>query len=248
MANLVERLKLNNFIFIFQLKSVGPKLVPFFKTVAIFFVLFGEEEKKGIFFCIVKCLPIISLILFVFLNGMNFAEYYRYSRRVLIGLIFSCLGDAFLVWKETYLEVGLLMFAIAHIEYARAFGWRPFKPYAFGAFTLFGGLVYWYLSSGLTGILQYLAPLYITLICTMAWRAVARVQIFDDLCSWTKLCGCAGAICFAISDLTISVNMFMFTVPFAHQIIMLTYYAAQLGITLSVVDSQVEELLRMKTR
>jgi hypothetical protein len=31
--------------------------------------------------------------------------------------------------------------------------------------------------------------------------------------------------------------MFIGKVPYSHQIIMITYYAAQLGITLSVVDS-----------
>ncbi|KAH9500042.1 Lysoplasmalogenase-like protein tmem86a [Bulinus truncatus] len=123
-----------------QLKSVGPKLVPFFKTVAIFFVLFGLEEKQSIFFCIIKCLPVVSLIVFVLLHGMSFDECYRYSRRILVGLIFSVIGDAFLVWKHSYmnLEMGLLCFAVAQTSYARAFGWRPFKPYAGSVFVLIG--------------------------------------------------------------------------------------------------------------
>nr|KAI8760873.1 lysoplasmalogenase-like protein TMEM86A [Biomphalaria glabrata] len=232
------------------LKSVGPKLVPFFKTVAIFFVLFGMEEKPSIFFCIVKCLPIFSLIVFVLLHGMSFDECYRYSRRILVGLIFSVMGDALLVWKHAYanLELGLLCFAVAQTSYARAFGWRPFKPYAGSVFVAVGLCVYCYLQSYLTGIMVYLAPFYITLICTMAWRAVARVQIYDDLWTWTKLCGCAGAVFFLTSDMVIAVNMFAFSVPFAHQIVMLTYYAAQFGISLSVVDSQADELIRVQKR
>lgn len=229
------------------LKSVGPKLVPFFKTCAIFFVLYGDQSKaSGIFYCIIKCLPVISLILFVILDGMSLSEYYRYSRRILIGLIFSCIGDAFLVWKETgkNFEIGLLMFAIAQIEYARAFGWRPLNPYAGGTFAVLGSIVYYFLSTSVSGFMSYLIALYITLICTMAWRAVARVQFFDDLWTWSKLCGCFGSIFFVLSDLTIAVDRFCFPVPFAHQIIMLTYYAAQIGIALSVVDSQVDELLR----
>ncbi|XP_041367128.1 lysoplasmalogenase-like protein TMEM86A [Gigantopelta aegis] len=229
------------------LKSVGPKLVPFFKTVAIFFVLFGREGSNSLFFCIVKCLPVISLILFVLLHGMNLSEYYRYSRRILIGLIFSCFGDIFLVWKETSMnfEIGLLMFAIAQVEYARAFGWKPLNLYAGGTFLLIGSLVFYQLQTAIDGIMVYLLALYITLICTMAWRAVARVQFFDDLWTWTKLCSCAGAICFMLSDLTIAVDKYLFSVPFGHSIIMLTYYAAQLGISLSVVDSPIEELLKV---
>ncbi|KAK3580896.1 hypothetical protein CHS0354_008181 [Potamilus streckersoni] len=230
------------------LKSVGPKLVPFFKTVAIFFVLFGdtdsEQTSSPLFFCVVKCLPIISLILFVLLHGMNLTEYYRYSRRILIGLIFSCMGDICLVWKKSYFLVGMGMFAIAHIEYARAFGWRPFNPYAGSVVAALGSLVYLYLQPGLHGIMVHVTAVYIALICIMAWRGIARVQFFDELWTWTKLCSCVGAILFVISDTIIAINMFRFEIPYAHPLIMLTYYAAQFGIALSVVDSQVDELLR----
>jgi len=46
-----------------------------------------------------------------------------------------------------------------------------------------------------------------------------------------------GALCFVISDSILSFDMFIYDVPYSHPIIMLTYYAAQLGIALSVVDS-----------
>lgn len=206
-------------------------------------MLFGREEKgNSIFCCIAKILPIISLILFVFLHGMNLTEYYRYSRRILIGLIFSLVGDILLVWHD-YFEIGLLMFAVAQVCYARAFGWKPFNPYALAVFASVGACVFGILSPGLKGILSYLVAIYIGLICIMGWRAVARVRFFDDLVTWTKLCGCVGSMLFIISDVTIAVNKFVMPVPFHHQIIMLTYYAAQLGITLSVVDSQVDIIL-----
>ena len=46
-----------------------------------------------------------------------------------------------------------------------------------------------------------------------------------------------GALCFVVSDSILSFDMFIYDVPYSHPIIMLTYYAAQLGIALSVVDS-----------
>lgn len=57
-----------------QLKSVGPKLVPFFKTVAIYFVLLIPEERPSLFAMLIKCLPIISLIVFVLLHGMSLGD------------------------------------------------------------------------------------------------------------------------------------------------------------------------------
>jgi hypothetical protein len=56
------------------LKSVGPKLVPFFKTVAIYFVLFIPAERPSLFAMLIKCLPIISLIVFVLLHGMSLGD------------------------------------------------------------------------------------------------------------------------------------------------------------------------------
>ncbi|XP_014679261.1 PREDICTED: lysoplasmalogenase-like protein TMEM86A [Priapulus caudatus] len=52
-------------------KSVGPKLVPFFKTAAVYFVLFLPDTHPSALAMLVKCLPVISLIVFVLLHGMN---------------------------------------------------------------------------------------------------------------------------------------------------------------------------------
>jgi hypothetical protein len=56
------------------LKSVGPKLVPFFKTVAIYFVLFIPSDRPSLFSMFIKCLPIVSLIVFVLLHGMSLGD------------------------------------------------------------------------------------------------------------------------------------------------------------------------------
>lgn len=101
----------------FQLKSIGPKLVPFFKTATIYFVLFGDESRpESPLCCILKCLPIFSLMFFVLLHGMSFSEYYSYSRKVLAGLVFSCIGDAFMVWSTVgYFIPGVAAFASAQV-------------------------------------------------------------------------------------------------------------------------------------
>ena len=40
------------------------------------------------------------------------------------------------------------MFALAQVNYARAFGFRPFNPYAGAVFTALGLVIYSYLSPG----------------------------------------------------------------------------------------------------
>jgi len=232
------------------LKSVGPKLVPFFKTAAIYFVLYGQEARLAtVTYCLFKCLPVISLILFVLLHGMNFSDAYAYSRRILIGLIFSCIGDAFLVWKNYgYFLHGVGMFAIAQMCYASAFGMRPFNVYAGSVCGIVMAMVYNFLWPGLHGVMTVIVFAYLFLILFMAWRAIARVQLFDDLWTWTKLCSCFGSILFLVSDLIIATEKFVFSVPYGHTLIMLTYYAAQLGISLSVVDSQVDVVHQVPSR
>jgi len=127
--------------------------------------------------------------------------------------------------------------------YAWAFGLRPFCS-RLGVFWLTVAMcIYAYVYPGLSGVMLYLAFIYVLLICFTVWRAIARVQFFDDLWTWTKLCACVGSLCFLLSDFVIAVGMFRHAVPYEHQIIMVAYYAAQLGITLSVVDSQVNALL-----
>ena len=114
------------------LKCNGPKLVPFFKTVAIFFILFPKSTYKtaDLFYLVFKCLPILSLILFILLNGINLRGFeYSYSRRILTGLAFSLIGDALLVYDHAFFIHGILAFGISHVLYATAYGMRPLRVF-----------------------------------------------------------------------------------------------------------------------
>jgi len=219
------------------LKSVGPKLVPFFKTVAIYFVLFIPEERPSLFGMVIKCLPIISLIVFVLLHGMSLGDEYTYSRRILTGLLFSCLGDALLLWPQ-YFVYGMAAFGVTQIMYTIAFGFKPLNLPLGIVIYIMGLVAVLFLMPGLNGILAVGVPVYSFLLMTMIWRATARVQFFEELWTWTKLCSCAGGIAFGISDNLIAFHQFYTSLPYAQVLIMTTYYAGQLGIALSVVDSK----------
>ncbi|XP_051168920.1 lysoplasmalogenase-like protein TMEM86A [Leptopilina boulardi] len=217
------------------LRSVGPKLVPFLKSISVYFVLMAEQPS--LLTACFKCLPIISLIVFVLLHGMSLSKEYTFSRRILTGLVFSCIGDALLVWPNLF-TAGMAMFSIAQIMYIIAFGFTPLNP-SIGAVLYAGGaLVTYILMPGLSGILAIGVPFYIMLLCTMAWRAIARVQFFDELWTWTKLCSCVGSICFLMSDTLLGFNYFYSPIPYSRISIMLSYYAAQLGIALSAIESK----------
>ncbi|XP_049837832.1 lysoplasmalogenase-like protein TMEM86A isoform X1 [Schistocerca gregaria] len=220
-----------------SLKSVGPKLVPFFKTVAIYFVLFIPVERPSWAATLVKCLPIVCLIGFVLLHGISLGDEYTFSRRILTGLAFSCLGDALLVWPHYFLH-GMAAFGVAQLMYTAAFGFKPLNVQLGAALYALCATAVVILMPGLSGVLMIGVPIYSILLVTMAWRAIARVQFFEELWTWTKLCSCAGGIVFAISDALIGFHHFHHPIPHSQALIMITYYAAQLGIALSVVDSK----------
>eukprot|EP00061_Rhincodon_typus_P008560 g31274.t1 len=125
------------------------------------------------------------------------------------------------------------MFAITHILYTSAFGMKPLNPEPGCGVVVICGISYCLLYPYLSGPFTYLVAVYIALIGFMGWRAIAGVQLFNDLWTWTKLCACLGAVLFMVSDLTIAVNKFCFPVPYSRAIIMATYYAAQMLISLS---------------
>ncbi|XP_008191792.1 radial spoke head 14 homolog [Tribolium castaneum] len=224
-------------MFCLKVKSVGPKLVPFFKTVTIYFVVFLPYNLPSVLSTILKCLPILSLMLFVLLHGMSLGDEYKYSRRILVGLIFCCLGDAFLIWPG-YFEAGMLAFAIGHINYILAFGFKPLNLTLGACLYAISVMGIAYLMSGLHGILVPGVIIYTFILTTMMWRAIARVQFFEDLWTWSKLCSCVGGILFVLSDLILGLDRFKFSVDYSQALVMSTYYAAQLGIALSVVDAK----------
>lgn len=229
------------------LKSIGPKLVPFFKTLAVYFVVFIPAENPSLLALLLKCLPVVSLLIFVLLHGMSLGNEYTYSRRILIGLMFSCVGDGLLVWKELFLH-GMFAFGIGHLFFISAFGFKPVKVFLgiplYIASAL--GLNMWLPQQAL--IYRICVPIYTILLITMAWRAAARVRFFEDLWTWTKLCSCVGALLFVISDSLIGFHLFYSPIPYSQVLIMSTYYAAQLGIALSVVDSKATYIQEEETR
>lgn len=134
----------------------------------------------------------------------------------------------------------MVSFAIAHISYLTAFGMRPLDPKLAVAPITFSLLMSILLVPVLDDIaLKVGVPIYSILLLSMLWRSLARLQHFNKNLkwSWTKI-GCSvGALMFVISDTVLSFDMFMYDIPYSYPVIMITYYLAQLGICLSVLDS-----------
>ncbi|KAK5643068.1 hypothetical protein RI129_006913 [Pyrocoelia pectoralis] len=221
-----------------MIKGVGPKLVPFFKTLAIYFVVFIPQDQPSVLATILKCLPSIGLIVFVILHTRSTGSDYSFSKNIITGLLFGCLGDACLVWPG-FFEIGVFSFLIGHFMYIRALGFQPMCPLTgliFYVLGILGVLFYWL---NLRGILILGAPLYAGVIMTMVWRAAARIQTAEN--NWCRMCTCIGAISFAVSDFCVAYNQFIGKFPYDQLVIMTLYYTGQFGLTLSILDATIEE-------
>ena len=92
---------------VFQVKSEGPKLVPFFKATCVYFVLWLPSSSPSWVSALIKCLPIFCLWLFLLAHGLGFLLTHPSATRIFVGLVFSAIGDAFLIWQDQgYFGIG----------------------------------------------------------------------------------------------------------------------------------------------
>lgn len=223
-------------------------MVPFFKTLAVYFVVFMPAENPCMLAMLLKCLPVVSLLVFVLLHGMSLGNEHTFSRRILIGLTFSCIGDGLLVWPELFLY-GMAAFGCGHLFFISAFGFQPLNlklGISLYSASVLGMSIIWFTQQDL--IYKLFVPVYMLLLVTMLWRAAARVRFFEELWTWTKLCSFVGGALFVISDSILGFDKFVSPIPYSQVLVMSTYYSAQLGIALSVVDIEEEKQLGVEEK
>ena len=206
----------------------------------VYFVLWLPEDQPSATAAFVKCLPILALIWFVWLQGIS-GDGSSYNQKILVGLVFSCLGDTLLVWQEELLVflLGMGFFGCALVAYTFAFGFFPFGTKELVVCISLLLPIFSIMLPPLSGVLLYAIACYGLLLGLMAWRAMARFHITSkEPIPWRKIYATCGSILFASSDLVIAINKFCWPVSNQRAVIMVTYYAAQFCITLSVVKSQ----------
>ena len=216
-----------------EFRSIAPFLIPFLKMAAIYFVLWLPSDQPSPAAAFVKCLPILSLIWFVWLQGTN-----AYNLKILAALVLSCAGDALLVTgSDLAFIAGMGCFGAGHLVYTLAFGLTPFgvKECVFSG--SLGLAILSVLLPCVEGVFTYAVVGYAVVLWLMGWRALARFSLRGDI-PWRKIYAACGALLFVFSDTVLAVNKFCWSIPFERELVMVTYYAAQLCISLSVLNSR----------
>lgn len=168
------------------------------------------------------------------------------GRLTAAGLAVSALGDA-LLEAGSFLP-GLLSFLAAHVAYLTAFLSADRRPALGRALPFFawGAGIFAFVRPGL-GTLTAPVVVYVTVICTMMWRAAARVG-GPGTPALAAALGLGGAVAFGLSDTLIAFDRFSAPIPGARWPIMLLYWLGQSGIAASAVRAWGMLPERVKTR
>jgi alkenylglycerophosphocholine hydrolase len=176
----------------------------------------------GWLWLVFKPVPVLCLTLWV-LGAPKSA----YRDRLAAGLALSLVGDVLIEWSFV---AGLAAFLLAHIAYVAAFLADSARPRLLRAVPIaaYGVGMTAFLWPGLGGLRPAVLA-YVVAICTMVWRAAARVGLSGRprAGEWAAL---AGAILFALSDTLIALDRFHSPIAGVRLPIILLYWAGQLGI------------------
>jgi uncharacterized membrane protein YhhN len=185
-----------------------------------------------------KAGPVVALGVWVFQR----APRGRYRSGVLGGLAASLVGDMLLeIDRQRLFVPGLLAFLVAHVLYVVAYtsdARRPAPGIALPAYAYGAGMLA-LLAPGL-GAMTIPVGVYTAVICTMLWRAGARLGAVEPASARLAL---AGAIVFAASDSMIALGRFgahLFGPALGASLalrlaIMATYWLGQWGIAASAM-------------
>lgn len=155
---------------------------------------------------ITKPVPVLSCIALLILRDV--APHAKwYARLVLIGQVFSVIGDICLLYPSDTFLLGVVSFLVGHIFYMLAFGSgarvpvKPLRAIPFAAHFIIIVSVLW----DHLGEMRLPAALYTLVIDFMAWRAAARFGLPGERIV-SHFVGLLGVCMFIASDSTLAVN------------------------------------------
>ncbi|KAI4873618.1 hypothetical protein NFI96_016685 [Prochilodus magdalenae] len=215
-------------------------LLPFFAFTAVYFYLWIPESEPSLLAAAVKAAPVLSLALMVLYYNGGWS-----LLGVAGGLLFSAGGDICLIWPNFFF-LGMGSFAVAHVLYCISFLSSRYSSHSSTSYTIY--IIYAVLWGTAGGAFLYMLPSlqkspeskvlvpvvggYTFLLVLMATLGVRTRHLLVML----------GGIVFMVSDLTLAMQQFKVIehLEYGRQIVMVTYYLAQLLIAVGDVTANKE--------
>lgn len=202
-----------------------------------YFAVNHNKKYRNVFKIITSMFFIAICIASYLTNHTNFT----YFTLILIGLVFSLIGDILLEFNDNrkMFLLGVGSFALTHIFYSCAFIYLvpPVFEYSIVAFILASSAIYMFIlikGFDFKNNFNYIS-LYIFVIMFMVSKAFSLYPIIS-LCPIGIPLVITGAVLFMVSDLLLCFYMFYTKCPkWLGSISLFIYYVAQVMIALSVV-------------
>ena len=181
--------------------------------------------------------PLATLLIVAMALSLSTADP-AYRRWVVIGLLWSTLGDVFLMLPGDYFLYGLLSFLVAHVGYLVAFSKRAplFARLApFAIYALIAGAVLAHLWPGIPAPMRIPVVVYVAALAAMAAQAAAIWVVRRDRASGLAAIG--GAL-FMLSDSLIAFNRFGEPFEASRGMVLTSYWMAQWLIACSIANGK----------
>ncbi|HET7228903.1 MAG TPA: lysoplasmalogenase [Longimicrobium sp.] len=157
-----------------------------------------------------------------------------YRQLIMAGLVFSLIGDVFLMLPRDHFVAGLVSFLVAHLLYIGAFtaGWTawPLTAWVLAPFVIHASVLMWILLPHVPRALKAAVVVYAAALLVMAWQAAERGAAGVP----GGVLAAAGGVLFVISDSALALDRFRRPFPGAQALVLATYWAAQTLIALSI--------------
>ena len=204
--------------------SLTLSIIALISAIITIYAKFRDSESLQFIF---KPLTMLAIILIAFLNSS--APMTFYQQAILVGLIFSTIGDVFLIKQDRFFVQGLISFLLGHLCFIAAFwtapNWLSVIPYLIYV-GIFLSILWKYLDK-----LKIPVIIYAIVLAVMSWMALSRTIEHHN---HDTLHVFLGSIIFIVSDSLLAFNKFKSPIPYAHLWILATYFLAQWFIALSV--------------
>ncbi len=155
-----------------------------------------------------------------------------YTSAILVGMLFSLVGDVFIMLPSDKFMPGLVSFLVAHLFYISAFVSESRNPVSFAIvpYLLYAAAMMWVLLPH-TGKMHWAVLAYMVVILVMGWRA-AEMWIAIGA-SWSAFAA-VGGVLFILSDSTLAWNRFRKHFRSAQIVLLVLYFSAQWAFAMSV--------------
>jgi len=189
---------------------------------------FLKSPKIKYFF---KPFTTILIILLAFLQQVEISETYKYL--IIAALVFSLVGDIFLVLPTDKFVQGLASFLVTHLFFIAAFtlGFGPYLEISYLIPATIYTLVFLWILLPKTGKFKIPVLIYSLVLMVFLWQASGRFYYLADSSSPRIL---IGAVLFIASDSVLAYDRFVRSNKFSSAIIHSTYWAALVFLALSI--------------